>query len=89
MLNNLHTKQKWNEKKAFYQVRKKIKFKWDEFQTQAQQMQEVQHPWLVCLTSDMLSGIIGILAWGWGSSHKVHGVARRKMTTLLKQFQQA
>jgi hypothetical protein len=52
-------------------------------------MQEVQRPWLVCLTFDMLLGIIGILHGGWGSSHKVHGVARRKMTTLLKQFEQA
>jgi hypothetical protein len=65
MLNNPHTKQKWNEKKAFDQVKKKTKPKWDEFQTQAQQMQ-VHQPWLVCLSSDMLLGIIGILAWGVG-----------------------
>jgi hypothetical protein len=43
-----------------------MKFKWDELQTQAQQMQEVQQPLLVCLTSDMLLGVINILAWGWG-----------------------
>jgi hypothetical protein len=33
MLNNSHAKQKWNEKKAFDQVKKKKEFKWDEFQT--------------------------------------------------------
>jgi hypothetical protein len=38
MLNNLHVKQKWNEKKAFDQVKEKKEFKWDKFQTQAQQM---------------------------------------------------
>jgi hypothetical protein len=36
----------------------------------------------------MLLGIIGILAWGWGSSHKVHGHDLKKMTSLLKQFEQ-
>jgi hypothetical protein len=54
MLNNLHTKQKWNEKKAFDQVKKKTKSKWDEFQIQEQQMQEVQWPWLVCLIFDVV-----------------------------------
>jgi hypothetical protein len=61
----MHAGQKWNEKKAFDRIKKKVKSKWDEFQTQAQQIQEVQRPMLVCLTSDML-GIIGILAWGVG-----------------------
>jgi hypothetical protein len=37
----------------------------------------------------MLLGIIGIIAWGWGSSHKLHGHDLKKMTTLLKQFEQA
>jgi hypothetical protein len=37
----------------------------------------------------MLLGIINILAWGVGSSHKVHGCGLRNMTTLLKQFEQA
>jgi hypothetical protein len=32
-LNNPHAKQKWNEKKTFDQVKKKVKFKWDELQT--------------------------------------------------------
>jgi hypothetical protein len=36
----------------------------------------------------MLLGIIGILAWGWGSSHKMHGHDLKKMTSLLKQFEQ-
>jgi hypothetical protein len=34
-------------------------------------------------------GIIGILGWVVGSSHKVHGHDLKKMTTLLKQFEQA
>jgi hypothetical protein len=54
MLNNLHVRQKWNEKKAFDQIKKKMEFKWDKFQTQMQQMQEVWQFWLVCLTFDML-----------------------------------
>jgi hypothetical protein len=41
MLNNPHAKWKWNEEKDFDQVNKKMESKWDEFQTQAQQMQEV------------------------------------------------
>jgi hypothetical protein len=65
-----------------------MKSKWDELQTQAQQMQEVHRPLLVCLTSNMFLGIIGILTWGWGSFHKVHGHNFKKMTTLLKQFEQ-
>jgi hypothetical protein len=52
-------------------------------------MQEVQQPLFLCLTSNMLLGIINILAWGVGSSHKVHGCGLRNMTTLLKQFEQA
>jgi hypothetical protein len=40
ILNNLHAKQKWNQK-AFDRVFLKMEFKWDEFQTQAQQMHEV------------------------------------------------
>jgi len=63
ILNKPHATQKWNEKKAFDWVKKKVKSKWDEFQTQAQQMQKVQRPMLVHLTFDML-GIIGIPAWG-------------------------
>jgi hypothetical protein len=35
------SKQKWNEKKVFDQIKKKTKFKWDELQTQVQQMQKV------------------------------------------------
>jgi hypothetical protein len=34
-LNNSHTKQKWNEKKFFDQIKNKMIFKWDELQTQA------------------------------------------------------
>jgi hypothetical protein len=36
----------------------------------------------------MLLGIIGILAWGWGLSHKMDGHGFRKMTTLLRQSEQ-
>jgi uncharacterized membrane protein len=61
-----------------------VEFKWDELQTQAQQMQKVQQPLVVCLTFDMLLGIIGTLAWVVGSSHKVHAHDLRKMITFLK-----
>jgi hypothetical protein len=61
ILNNSHARQKWNEKKAFDWVKNEAKCKWDEFQTQAQQMQEVWQPLLVWLTFNML-GII--MAWG-------------------------
>jgi hypothetical protein len=40
--------------------------KWDDLQTQVQQMQEVQRPLLVHLTFDMLLGIIGISTWRVG-----------------------
>jgi hypothetical protein len=45
-------------------VKKKVELKWDELQAQAQQMPHVRQPLLVCLTFEMLLGIIGILAWG-------------------------
>jgi hypothetical protein len=60
-----------------------MKSKWDELQTQTQQMQEVQRPLLICLTSNMLN-IIGIIAWGWGSSHKVHGHGFEKDDNLIE-----
>ncbi len=47
-------------------VKKKAELEWDEFQTQAQQMKEVKQPLFVHLTSKILLGIIGILAWGVG-----------------------
>ncbi len=31
ILNNPHAKQKWNEKKAFDQMKEKTKLEWDEF----------------------------------------------------------
>jgi hypothetical protein len=37
----------------------------------------------------MLLDINGILAWGWDSSHKVHGQGLKKMTIFLKQVEQA
>jgi hypothetical protein len=47
-------------------VKKKAELKWDELQAQAQQMEQVKQPLLVHLTSEILLGIIGILAWGVG-----------------------
>jgi hypothetical protein len=38
----MHARQIWNEKKALNRIKTKAKFKCDEFQTEAQQMQEVQ-----------------------------------------------
>jgi len=35
----LHPKQKWNEKKALDRVKKKVELKWDELQAQVQQME--------------------------------------------------
>ncbi len=39
ILSNPHVRQKWNEKRAFKWVKKKVKLEWDEFQVQAQQME--------------------------------------------------
>jgi hypothetical protein len=39
ILNNLHARQKPNEKMAFDLMKKKVKLKWDEFQTQVQQIE--------------------------------------------------
>jgi hypothetical protein len=47
-------------------VKKKVELKWYELQAQAQQMPHVKWPLLVRVTSEMLLGIIGILAWGVG-----------------------
>jgi hypothetical protein len=52
ILSNPHTRQKQNEKKA--------ELEWDELQAQAQQMEQVKQPLLVCLTFEILLGIIGI-----------------------------
>jgi len=89
ILSNSHTRQKRNEKKAFDRVKKKAKFKWDELQTQTQQMEHVKWPLLVCLASEILLGTIGIPTWGVGSSHKMHGHALERTKTLLRQFEQA
>ncbi len=66
ILSNPHVRQKWNEKRVFKWMKKKAKLEWDEFQVQVQQMEQVRWPLLVCLTSKILLGIIGILAWGVG-----------------------
>ncbi len=66
ILNNLHARQKWNEKKALDRVKKKAKLEWDEFRAQAQQMEQVKRPLLVRLTFKILLGIIAIPAWGVG-----------------------
>jgi hypothetical protein len=61
-----------------------MKSKRDELQTQAQQMQEAQHLLLVCFTSDMLLGIIGILAWGMGFMSQSAWVQLDKDDNFLK-----
>jgi hypothetical protein len=66
ILSNPHARQKWNEKKALDRVKKKAKLEWDELQAQAQQMEQVKRPLLVCLASEILLGIIGIPTWGVG-----------------------
>jgi hypothetical protein len=58
ILNNLHARKKWNGKKALDQVKKKVELKWNEIQAQVQQMEHVRWPLLVCLTSEILLGII-------------------------------
>jgi len=63
ILSNPHARQKRNEKKVIDKMKKKAKLKWDELQAQAQQMEWVKQPLLVCLASKILLGIIGILAW--------------------------
>jgi hypothetical protein len=66
ILNNPHARQKHNEKKVIDRVKKKAKLEWDELQAQAQQMEQVMWPLLVCLASKILLGIIGIPTWGVG-----------------------
>jgi hypothetical protein len=66
ILSNPHARQKRNEKKALDRVKKKAKLEWDELQAQAQQMEQVKRPLLVCLAFEILLGIIGIPAWGLG-----------------------
>jgi hypothetical protein len=58
ILNNPHARQKWNGKKTFDQVKKKVELKWDELQAQMQQMEQVRRPLLVHLASEILLGII-------------------------------
>jgi hypothetical protein len=65
-------------------MKKKSQLKWDELQAQVQQMPQVRWPLLVCFNFEMLLGIIGILAWGFGSSHKAHGCVLKRMETLLR-----
>jgi hypothetical protein len=88
ILSNPHARQKQNEKKAFDRVKEKAELEWDELQAQVQHMEQVKRPLLVCLASEILLGIIGIPAGGWGSSHKVHGHALKRTITLLRQFGQ-
>jgi len=51
-----------NEKRAHDRMKKKVELKWEELQTQVQQMEHVKWPLLICLVSEMLLGMIGILA---------------------------
>ncbi len=66
ILSHPYARQKRNEKKALDRVKKKEKLEWDEFQAQAQQMEHVKRPLLVCLGPEILLGIIGIPTWGVG-----------------------
>jgi len=68
-------------------MKKKMQLKWDELQTQAQQMEHVKWPLLVCLTFKML-GIIGILEWGVGFIPQSAWVHLEKDESLLRQFEQ-
>jgi hypothetical protein len=70
-------------------MKKKTKLKWDELQAQTQQMEQVKLPLSVRLAFEILLGIIGVSAWGWGSSHKVHGRTLKRTKTLLRHFGQA
>ncbi len=47
-------------------MKKKVELKWYELQAQTQQMPQVKQPLLVCLASELLLGIVEILAWGVG-----------------------
>jgi hypothetical protein len=47
-------------------MKKKVKLEWDKFEVQAQQMEQVRWPLLVCLSFKILLGIIGNLALGVG-----------------------
>ncbi len=85
ILSNSHARQKWNEKKAFDRMKKKEELEWDELQAQAQQMEQVK---MAFISTFSLRDLIGHQHGGWGSSHKVHGRALKRMKTLLKQFGQ-
>jgi len=61
--------------------------KWDELQTQAQQMEHVKQPLLIHLTSKMLLGIIGILAWGVGFIPQNTWVCLEKDENLVETIQ--
>ncbi len=47
-------------------MKKKVELNQDEFQAQAQQMEQVKWPLLVLLTFEILLGIVGISTWGVG-----------------------
>jgi hypothetical protein len=67
-------------------VKKKVELEWDELQDQAQQMPQVKRPFLVRLTSKMLS-IIGILAWGVGFIPQSAWVCLEKDENLVEVIQ--
>jgi len=68
-------------------VKKKVELKWDELQTQVQQMEQVKWLFLVCLTSKILLGIIGVLVWGMGfipQSAWVHLEKDKKLVEIIQ-----
>jgi glycerol dehydrogenase-like iron-containing ADH family enzyme len=69
-------------------VKKKTELEWNELQAQAQQMEQIKQPLLVCLASKILLASLGFRHGGWGSSHKVHERTLKRMKTLLRQFGQ-
>jgi hypothetical protein len=64
-----------------------MELKWDELQAQTQQMPQVRQPLLVRLTSEMLLGIIGILAWGVGFIPQSAWVHVEKDENLVEEIQ--
>ncbi len=67
-LNHPYARQKQNEKKALDRMKMKAELKWDELQAQAQQMEHVKRPLLVCFS---LRNLVG-LHWDSGMGGGVH-----------------
>ncbi len=68
-------------------MKKKAKLEWDEFQAQVQQMEQIKWLLLVCLTSKILLGIIGIPARGMGFIPQSAWVHLEKDKNLIETIQ--